>query len=85
MGKNVEDFLNFNVDDIITLSDIQTQIAYNMPSVDFKITEVRVYKEPQDAFIYTAYIAIYKPKKGSEKEIMLLILLKIHWIFQLEC
>lgn len=74
MPKTVDNFTGFEVDDIITLSDIQTQEEYNKTSVDFRITEVRTYQEPQDVFTYTAYLAEYKPNKDEEHQIMLLVM-----------
>ena len=79
-----QEFLGFSVGDIITLSDIQTQMAYNKSKIDFKISEVRVYKEPQGGFTYTAYIAEYKPDDEEEHQIMLIVLtLGVGEIFEL--
>lgn len=74
MSKTIDDFTGFGVDDIITLSDLQTQEEYNKTSVDFRIREVRVYKEPQGVFTYTAYLAEYKPNKDKVDQIMLLVM-----------
>jgi len=69
MSKTVNDFLNFGVGDMITLSDIQTQHEYDDLSADFRIHEVRTYKEPNDTFKYTCYICKYAVK-DTDKLVM---------------
>jgi hypothetical protein len=73
MAKIVKDFLGYDVGDVITLSDIQTQVEYNALSADFIIQGIRIYRHPEGAFKYTAYIANYKHGTEEERQIMLLI------------
>jgi len=68
MTKPVTDFKGFGKGDIATLSDIQTQKEYKALNADFKIIEVRTYREPNDFFNYTGYICEYKADKDSEDE-----------------
>ena len=75
MARDVQNYLGYSVGDMITLSDIQTQSAYNKTSVDFRIIEFREYVQPEGAFKYSAYIAEYKPDKESDpKQIMLMVM-----------
>ncbi|MDD5649803.1 MAG: hypothetical protein PHF86_05185 [Candidatus Nanoarchaeia archaeon] len=71
--KTIKEYLGFGKNDIVTLSDLQTQTEFNMLSVDFIITEVRTYKEPSSYFTYTCYFASYKPSVGDEQTIMLMV------------
>ena len=73
MAKTAQDFLDYDIGDVITLSDIQTQMEYSELSADFLIQAIRIYRHPEGAFKYTAYIAYYKPNTENEKQIMLLI------------
>lgn len=72
----LQEILNHSVGDIITLSDIQTQIEYKKTNVDFVITEKREYNHPENLFKYTAFIASYDPDKTDDieaKDIMVLV------------
>jgi hypothetical protein len=72
--KSVSEYIGYGVDDIITLSDIQTQKEFGKTSVDFRITGTRFYEHPGDVFKYTAYVASYQADPESEEQqIMLLI------------
>jgi len=73
MTKDLKDYLGYHIGDIITLSDIQTQEEYKKTEVDFIVTEVRTYKESSGFFIYTGYIASYKPDPEHNHQIMLMI------------
>jgi hypothetical protein len=73
MSKPISDFLSYSVGDVITLSDIQTQIEYNALSSDFIIKGVRTYCHPEGAFKYTGYLASYKHGTENEKQILLMI------------
>lgn len=73
MAKSIQEFLGYGIGDVITLSDIQTQVAYNDLNADFLIQAIRIYRYPESAFKYTAYIADYKHGTEDEKQIMLLI------------
>lgn len=75
MPKEASDFLKFKEGDIITLSDLQTQVEFNSTSADFLIKEVRTYTEPSGSFTYTGYLAAYKPgdEIDEQKGIMLLV------------
>ena len=53
----IKDLIGHNVNDIMTLSDLQTIAQYDaVDGVDFTIEEVRIYHEPSDLFTYTGYI-----------------------------
>ena len=68
MSIKLEDFQNVTVGDMITLSDFQTQKEYNALSADFRIREVRDYKEPSGLFEHKAIICDYENKDGGEGE-----------------
>ena len=70
MAKTVADFLGYQVGDILTLSDLQTQEEFKKLSVDFTIREIRTYKEPNGVFTYIGY-SIVTPNNQS-----LLVLVK---------
>jgi len=72
MNSKIQSLLNHNVGDIMTLSDLQTQAEFDELSVDFKIDETRIYKEPSDMFTYYAYVAS-APKDTNDRKYMLLI------------
>ena len=59
----------YDVGDIVTLSDIQTQKQYKETSVDFKIIEKRVYQEPNDLFTFISYLV----EDPDELKLMLMI------------
>jgi len=77
MPKTVDNFIGYKIGDIITLSDLQTQKEFNEMSVDFRIKEVRTYREPSGLFKYTGYIAGYKPKDSEEENIIMLMVRQI--------
>ena len=74
MGKSIGNLLGFGVGDILTLSDIQTQKEFNELSMDFRIKEVRTYKEPNDIFTYTGYVLDYDPRDGEDPIPLMLII-----------
>jgi hypothetical protein len=72
--KSINDFIGFEVGDIITLSDIQTQKEFKEMEVDFKIIQTREYRHPNGVFAYTGYIASYQATpEDEEQQIMLLV------------
>jgi hypothetical protein len=83
MGRNVDDFIGYEIDDIITLSDLQTQSEYGKTNVDFRITEIREYHQPEDVFNYTAYIAEYKPDKEKDPRQIMFMILQVGSEFEL--
>jgi hypothetical protein len=60
------------VGDIITLSDLQTQIEFDSLKVDFVVDEVRHYQEPSDLFKYTGYV-VHADGKPDEPPYLILI------------
>lgn len=75
--------LKYQKGDIITLSDIMTQQEFNDLSADFKIKEVRTYKEPTSSFTLTCYIADYQPKAAQEAKTIMLMVKKVGDDFEL--
>jgi len=73
MPKSALDYLGYQIGDIITLSDVQTQQEFNEMSVDFRIKEIRTYKEPGGLFTYTGYISEYAPENEEPTTIMLFL------------
>jgi hypothetical protein len=71
MPKTLRDFLGFNVNDLVTLSDLQTQTEYNMMTVDFAIKEVRSYVEPNGVFAYYGYM-IEAPNANRDHYLVLI-------------
>lgn len=76
MSKDVSNFKGFRKGDIATLSDIQTQKEFGDLTTDFKIIEVRTYREPNDFFHYTGYICEYQGKKEDDEPQQIMILLR---------
>lgn len=75
MAKSVDELINFNPGDIITLSDLQTQKDYDSLKTDFLIEETRLYEDPNDLFKIYAYIV--KPEvEGKEDEPPYMIAIK---------
>jgi hypothetical protein len=56
MPKTLKDFVGYQVGDLATLSDLQTQAEYSKMTVDFAIKEVRSYKESNGVFAYYGYM-----------------------------
>ncbi len=76
MSKDVTNFKGFGKGDIITLSDIQTQKEFEELTADFKVTEVRTYREPGDFFHYTGYICVYQGKSDDDEPQQVMVLLR---------
>ena len=57
MSKSVDDFLGYGGGDVITMSDLQTQMEFDAPSVDFYIKEAREYTA-ENMFKLTCYFLI---------------------------
>lgn len=76
MTKPITDFKGFGKGDIATLSDIQTQKEFNELSSDFRVIEVRVYREPNNFFTYTGYICEYQGKGEEDEPQQIMILLR---------
>lgn len=74
--KAVSNFKGFGKGDIATLSDIQTQKEFGDLTADFKIIEVRTYREPGDFFLYTGYICEYQGKNEDDEPQQIMILLR---------
>jgi len=75
--KKIKNLLNYNVNDIITLSDLQTQKEFGKLDVDFSIKEVRKYVHPEGIFDYTGYIANYQVDEKTEEQKILLLIRRI--------
>ena len=69
----MKEFLGFNKDDIVTLSDIQTQTDFSEMSADFRIIETRIYREPNNFFVYTGYVINYQPPEEDPIKMLILI------------
>jgi len=76
MGKPVKDFKSFRKGDIVTLSDIQTQKEFGELSSDFRIIEVRTYREPSDFFLYTGYVCEYQGTDEDKDPQQIMVLLR---------
>lgn len=74
--KEVTNFKGFGKGDIATLSDIQTQKEFNELSSDFRIIEIRTYREPGGFFTYTGYICEYQGKDNEDEPQQIMILLR---------
>lgn len=71
---NVKMFENLKVGGVITLSDIQTQKEFGTMSADFRVKEIKTYREPNDIIHYTGYVCDYDSKDREEDQsIMLLV------------
>jgi len=81
--EKISDILNYGVKDIITLSDIQTQLEFNNLEVDFTIVSTRKYKHPDDIFSLTCYIASYQASRGVEAQQIMLVVRQIEKDFDL--
>lgn len=73
--SDINNFIGFEEGDIVTLSDLQTQRDFGSLSADFRIKQVRTYREPNNFFCYTAYICEY-PKKDEEDEMSIILLVR---------
>jgi len=73
----MKEFLGFSKGDIITLSDIQTQKDFNEMTVDFKIIETRIYREPKNFFVYTGYIFNYQSPDNDEPIKMMILIRQV--------
>jgi hypothetical protein len=56
MAKKLADFLGYHVGDLISLSDLQTQLEFKKEIVDFPIRDIRQYVEPSGVFTYIGYM-----------------------------
>jgi hypothetical protein len=74
--KDVSNFKNFRKGDIATLSDIQTQKEFGELTADFKIIEIRTYREPGGFFHYTGYVCEYQGKGEEDESQQIMILLR---------
>lgn len=76
MPKSVEELIDFNPGDIITLSDLQTQKDFDALETDFLIESTRLYEEPNG--IYRIYAYVVKPEiEGKEDEPPYMIAIKV--------
>lgn len=66
MHFNLQDIARYHIGDIITLSDLQTQIEFDSPSVDFTIDEVRHYREANGVFELYGFI-VHTTRSGQEE------------------
>jgi hypothetical protein len=75
MPKILKDFVGYQVNDLVTLSDLQTQAEYSKMTVDFPIREVRTYREPNGVFAYYGYI-IEAPNASRDRYLVLVKTMK---------
>jgi hypothetical protein len=75
MIKKIADFAGFQVGDLVSLSDLQTQAEYNKLSVDFPIREVRTYSEPNGVFKYYGYV-VEAPNAAHDLYLLLIKTMK---------
>lgn len=73
---DVTNFKGFSKGDIATLGDIQTQKEFGDLTADFRIIEVRTYREPGGFFHYTGYICEYQGKGEEDEPQQIMILLR---------
>jgi len=69
---DIHKLASHKVGDIVTLSDLQTQIEFNSLKVDFVIDAVRHYNEPSGVFKFTGYV-VHADGKPDEPPYMILI------------
>lgn len=69
MAKTAEELKGYKVGDIMTLSDLQTQMEFDQPSYDFTLIEVRNYKESGGMFEFIGYVV----ENPDEQKLMLLV------------
>jgi hypothetical protein len=79
----ISDVLNYGVGDILTLSDLQTQIEFKKLDVDFTIIEVRKYKHPEGVFCLTCYIASYQASPEVDAQQIMLVVRQVGGDFDL--
>lgn len=75
MIKTIQDIRKYLVGDIVSLSDLQTQMEYNQLSVDFIIREVRTYIEPNGVFTYYGY-TVEAPNEAHDQYLLLVKTMK---------
>jgi hypothetical protein len=56
MDNQIRALLGHNIGDVLSLSDIQAQMMFNVATIDMNIEEIRYYEEPEGLFKYTGYI-----------------------------
>lgn len=56
MVRTVQELASYRVGDLITLSDLQTQIEASDLAKEFPITQVRKYRHPEGIFEHTGYL-----------------------------
>lgn len=79
----ISDFLGYHVNDIITLSDIQTQKEFNKMEVDFRIIETRRYQHPEGIYTYMGYLATYQATSEDDEQMIMLMIRQIGSDFDL--